>query len=158
MKHRPELDGLRGVAVLTVLASHAQVPGFSIEGGLAGVTLFFVLSGYLITALLLAERQSTHRVNLRAFYLRRGLRLFPALAAVLVVVAVGSAVALWPNTGGFAGIAIPAVLLYAGNWAQIAGVALGPLGHTWSLMLIPLSQQATRCRSEATAACQASST
>jgi peptidoglycan/LPS O-acetylase OafA/YrhL len=83
VKYRPELDGLRAVAVLTVMAAHSRVPGFSIEGGGAGVTLFFVLSGYLITALLLAERDATTRIDLRAFYVRRSLRLFPALSALL---------------------------------------------------------------------------
>ena len=130
MKYRPELDGLRGVAVLTVLAAHAGFPGFAPEGGLAGVTLFFVLSGYLISSLLLAERDATQRIDLRAFYLRRALRLFPALGAVLAVVAVGSLLGLWPKAGGDMLIAIPAVVFYVGNWF---GGSLGVLGHTWSL-------------------------
>ncbi|MGH2464600.1 MAG: acyltransferase family protein [Candidatus Limnocylindrales bacterium] len=135
MKFRPELDGLRAVAVLTVMAAHARVPGFASEGGLAGVTLFFVLSGYLITALLLAERTNTGRVDLRSFYIRRGLRLFPAVVALLIVVAVGSAFGLWVSAGGDMVLAIPAVLLYVGNWAQVAGLSMGPLGHTWSLAI-----------------------
>jgi peptidoglycan/LPS O-acetylase OafA/YrhL len=88
MKHRPELDGLRGVAILAVLGAHTGVPGFADGGGGAGVTPFFVLSGFLITSLLLAEREKSGRVDLRAFYVRRALRLFPALAAVLVATAI----------------------------------------------------------------------
>jgi peptidoglycan/LPS O-acetylase OafA/YrhL len=135
VRYRPELDGLRAVAVLTVMAAHARVPGFAIEGGSAGVTLFFVLSGYLITALLLAERAALGAVDLRAFYVRRGLRLFPALVALLFVVAVGSVFGLWASAGGDMAVAIPAVLVYAGNWAQVAGLSMGPLGHTWSLAI-----------------------
>jgi hypothetical protein len=63
MKHRPELDGLRGAAILVVLGAHTGVPGFASGGGGAGVTLFFVLSGYLITSLLLAEKASSGRVS-----------------------------------------------------------------------------------------------
>jgi peptidoglycan/LPS O-acetylase OafA/YrhL len=135
LAHRSELDGLRGIAVLVVLAAHAGVPGFSSEGGLAGVTLFFVLSGFLITGLLVVERGATGRIDLRSFYIRRGLRLFPALLALLVVVAAGSMIGLWSRAGGDMRTAIPAVLLYVGNWAQVAGVSLGPLGHTWSLAI-----------------------
>src|SRR5689334_9673695 len=68
--HRPELDGLRGIAVILVIGSHAAVPGFG-AGAVAGVTLFFVLSGYLITSLLVAERNRLGRIDLRAFYVRR---------------------------------------------------------------------------------------
>jgi peptidoglycan/LPS O-acetylase OafA/YrhL len=135
VRYRPELDGLRAVAVLTVMATHARVPGFAIEGGSAGVTLFFVLSGYLITALLLAERAAIGAVDLRAFYVRRGLRLFPAVVALVIVVAIGSVFGLWASAGGDMAVAIPAVLVYAGNWAQVAGVSMGPLGHTWSLAI-----------------------
>ena len=94
MKHRPELDGLRGIAILVVLGAHTGVPGFAGGGGGVGVVLFFVLSGYLITSLLLSERRRTGQVDLRAFYIRRGLRLLPALAAVLLVVA-GLAMLHW---------------------------------------------------------------
>ena len=135
LAHRAELDGLRGIAVLAVLAAHAGVPGFSSEGGLAEVTLFFVLSGFLITGLLVAERGAMGRIDLRSFYLRRSLRLFPALFGLLAVVAVGSTIGLWSTAGGDMRTAIPVVLLYLGNWAQVAGLSLGPLGHTWSLAI-----------------------
>ena len=62
MRHRPELDGIRGLAILLVIADHAGVPGLSVAG-YVGVTVFFTLSGYLITALLLAEHErTTHTV------------------------------------------------------------------------------------------------
>src|SRR4051812_31705247 len=72
------LDGLRGLAVLLVTVSHSSVP-IARYGGGTGVTLFFVLSGYLITTLLVRERERRDRVSLRSFYARRGLRLLPAL-------------------------------------------------------------------------------
>lgn len=81
---RPILDGLRGVAILLVLARHADVPG-AFSSGVVGVDLFFVLSGFLITSLLIEERIETGRVALGRFYARRALRLLPALTAMLVV-------------------------------------------------------------------------
>src|SRR5678815_255989 len=73
--HRPALDGLRGVAILLVLLCH--IPRLPFGGGFIGVDLFFVLSGFLITSLLLEEWRKTGTVSLRAFYARRALRLFP---------------------------------------------------------------------------------
>ncbi|SDG48172.1 Peptidoglycan/LPS O-acetylase OafA/YrhL, contains acyltransferase and SGNH-hydrolase domains [Lentzea fradiae] len=83
--HVPALDGLRGVAVLGVLLFHADL----LPGGFLGVDLFFTLSGYLITALLLREAGRTGTVSLTAFWGRRVRRLLPALLTVLVVVTVG---------------------------------------------------------------------
>jgi len=87
--HRPALDGLRGVAILLVILGHLfSTP----RGGELGVDVFFVLSGFLITTLLLEEREATGRIDLRAFYRRRALRLLPALVLMLAtcsVVAVG---------------------------------------------------------------------
>src|SRR4051812_50201047 len=90
----PGLDGLRGLAVIAVLFFHG---GFSwAVGGYLGVSTFFTLSGFLITSLLLAERTTTRRVNLRAFWGRRVRRLLPAsLAPPLGGVAVG-----WVAAGG----------------------------------------------------------
>jgi peptidoglycan/LPS O-acetylase OafA/YrhL len=136
MKHRPELDGLRGIAILIVLAAHTGVPGFADGGGGAGVTLFFVLSGYLITSLLLAEKAKTGRVDLRAFYIRRALRLFPALAAVLVVVTILAVAGLMPRAaseGVDYRIVVLGVICYVVNWVATAGQSLGMLGHAWSL-------------------------
>src|SRR6478672_2853690 len=79
--YRPALDGIRGVAILAVLAVHSQhVFGWPLlKGGNAGVDIFFVLSGFLITALLLEEWEHTGTLNLKGFYWRRVLRLVPAL-------------------------------------------------------------------------------
>lgn len=83
------LDGLRGIAILLVLGYHAVPSVF--PGGFLGVDLFFVLSGYLITTLLLGEYQRTGRISLRAFWRRRVRRLLPAsMTALLVVVLVGA--------------------------------------------------------------------
>jgi peptidoglycan/LPS O-acetylase OafA/YrhL len=92
----PSLDGVRAVAILLVLYSHADIPGHSpfvlaaIKGrcGFLGVQMFFVLSGFLITTLLLRERERTGSVSRKGFYLRRALRILPAYAAYLAVVAV----------------------------------------------------------------------
>jgi peptidoglycan/LPS O-acetylase OafA/YrhL len=131
LAYEPSLDGLRGVAVLAVIATHFNAP-FIVNGGLVGVTLFFVLSGYLITTLLVTERQSAGRIDLPRFYVRRAARLLPALAVVLVVV--GTALVI----DGRPGVALAGVLtsgLYVSNLAVAGGVVLGPLEHTWSLAI-----------------------
>ena len=87
MRRRDDIEGLRAVAVLAVLLFHAGVTQLS--GGYVGVDVFFVVSGYLITSLLLAERVGTGRISLSSFYSRRVRRILPvsALVAVLTVVA-----------------------------------------------------------------------
>ena len=137
--HRPALDGLRGLAVAAVVAHHF---GY-LPGGYLGVDLFFVLSGFLITSLLVSEGRTDHRISLSGFWTRRGRRLMPALFALLAFVA------LWARFGaeladrqslrheGLAG------LFYVSNWQQIvSGVdywsnfgALSPLRHLWSLAI-----------------------
>src|SRR6476661_274274 len=79
--HQPALDGLRAVAVLAVIAYHLGY-GWA-RGGYLGVDTFFVLSGYLITTLLVVEFSGARRIDLRAFWARRGRRLLPALLLVL---------------------------------------------------------------------------
>lgn len=91
-KFRPDIEGLRGFAVLLVLFAHAGVPGFS--GGFVGVDIFFVISGYLITRLLRDELDGTGRVDFAVFYARRIKRLLPALFMMLVLVALASQVLL----------------------------------------------------------------
>jgi peptidoglycan/LPS O-acetylase OafA/YrhL len=86
--YRPWLDGLRGIAVLLVVAEHVgQVAGFGLPAGLGetGVGIFFGLSGYLITGLLLDEQARSGKIRFRAFYLRRAARLLPALVVMLGV-------------------------------------------------------------------------
>ncbi|MGW7414827.1 acyltransferase family protein, partial [Streptomyces sp. NPDC054863] len=87
---RPDIEGLRAVAVLAVLAFHAQIPGA--QGGFVGVDVFFVISGYLITGLLVREAIATGRIKLVDFFSRRARRLLPSAAVVLVSVA---AVGAW---------------------------------------------------------------
>ena len=84
LPHLPALDGLRGLALLGVLLFHA---GGALPGGYLGVDLFFVLSGYLITSLLLAEQRETGRIALGPFWVRRARRLLPALLSLMPPVA-----------------------------------------------------------------------
>src|SRR5256714_7568748 len=84
--YRPALDGVRALAVTAVLLFHGGVS--FLPGGFLGVDAFFVLSGYLITSLLLAERAETGRIRLGAVWARRARRLLPALLMVIMVVAV----------------------------------------------------------------------
>jgi peptidoglycan/LPS O-acetylase OafA/YrhL len=125
----PALDGLRGVAILGVLGVHL----FGLSGGFYGVDLFFVLSGFLITTLLLEEHDRTGGVSLRAFYVRRARRLLPALGAVLVVIAaVGP---LYYSPGLLASIVASG--LYAANivrgFGQSDFLNATPAAHLWSL-------------------------
>ena len=101
-------------------------------GGDVGGTAFFVLSGYLITGLLLDERDRTGSIDLRAFYGRRIRRLGPALLALLAVVVVIGVGARWPAGWG---LGITSSLLYVSNWVQASGMTIGILGHTWSLSI-----------------------
>src|ERR1700722_19719434 len=82
-RFRPDIQGLRAVAILLVVLYHAGVPGFS--GGYVGVDVFFVISGYLITGQLVGEAVKTGRVSLAAFYLKRVRRLLPSAVLVIVV-------------------------------------------------------------------------
>lgn len=128
--HRPALDGLRGVAILLVMVSHAW-PELRIFGN-AGVTVFFALSGFLITSLLLDERARTGTIALRAFWVRRIRRLAPALALFVAVMLTAGLVGLGAATFAGAGC----VAAYAGNWViAFGGTSLGPMGHTWSLAI-----------------------
>jgi peptidoglycan/LPS O-acetylase OafA/YrhL len=148
-KHHPSLDGVRALAVLTVVAYHLGAP-FA-RGGFLGVDLFFVLSGFLITTLLLEERLETGRLALTAFWRRRARRLLPALFAMLtVVVFVPWFVTTFISTTALAGFDVSAIRggalaswFYIANWFAIvhghsyfAQLALpSPLNHTWSLAI-----------------------
>ena len=124
--HAPHLDGLRAVAVLAVAWSHwAPRHQFGIPFG-TGVHLFFVLSGYLITRILLRIRTADSRAaGLRAFYIRRALRIFPAyyLWVAFAVATLPSVAATWPWHVGY----LSNLLIYRQHeWA-------GPVSHWWSL-------------------------
>src|SRR5690606_15380166 len=91
---RTDIEGLRGVAILLVVLFHARVPGFA--GGFTGVDVFFTLSGYLITALLVREFETSGRISLRNFYARRVRRLLPACVLVVLATLLASALVLGP--------------------------------------------------------------
>ena len=137
--YQPGLDGLRGLAVLAVIGYHA---GFGwLHGGWIGVEVFFVVSGFLITSLLVEEREATGRVDLRQFYVRRARRLLPALGVMLAVVATVTLIA--GSAAERAGVRrdLPWALGYLANWGQIVGdvpyfAAEAPvLRHLWSLAI-----------------------
>jgi peptidoglycan/LPS O-acetylase OafA/YrhL len=130
--YKPALDGLRAFAILPVLLFHGDTPGF--RWGYVGVDLFFVISGYLITSILLNEHARTGHISLMGFYRRRALRLLPALAALCLVFLLYSAVVLHNLTQGSREVFI--VALYFGNWTRAFGTGLPQfLGHTWSLAI-----------------------
>lgn len=134
----PALDGLRAIAVALVLVGHGGIPGVS--GGFIGVDVFFVLSGFLITSLLLDELGRTGRIDQTGFWIRRVRRLLPAL--VLMVLTVAAARGLLPEQAltGLRNDAI-AAFLWIANWRFVAqktdyftqGAPPSPLQHTWSL-------------------------
>jgi peptidoglycan/LPS O-acetylase OafA/YrhL len=140
-RYWPSLDGIRAVAIGAVIAYHLGYFG----GGWLGVDTFFVLSGFLITSLLLEEKERTGGVRLSAFWGRRARRLLPALVLITTVIAVyawAGGVAVVP-----AQLRSPAVatLFYFANWQQIASnhgylaqfhfQTVSPLVHTWSLAI-----------------------
>jgi peptidoglycan/LPS O-acetylase OafA/YrhL len=136
MGYQPGLDGLRAISVIAVILYHA---GFGwMHGGFLGVEVFFVVSGYLITSLLLEEREGSGGVQLRQFWLRRARRLLPALFSVLIVIGVW--VALFGTAQQQSDMhrdMLPG-LFYFANWGQILGGAqyfgnFSPLRHLWSL-------------------------
>ncbi|PZE91105.1 acyltransferase [Curtobacterium sp. MCBD17_008] len=129
------LDGLRTVAIVMVVLYHLHVPQF--EGGWIGVTVFFVLSGYLITTLLLRERQRTGTIRLGSFWWKRLLRLYPALVALVV-----AGLLLWNWVGDYKGASLSAgsaafiALTYTGNlFRSFWDTTQGVFAHTWSLSM-----------------------
>jgi peptidoglycan/LPS O-acetylase OafA/YrhL len=129
--YMPQLDGLRGIAVALVIVHHVTPP---VEfGGWIGVHVFFVLSGFLITSLLMREHARTGRVDLLRFYLRRALRLYPPLLVALVVLA-----PLGILVSGVVGYTKAAALTgaYVMNlYTTFTGAGVQGWGHTWTLAL-----------------------
>src|SRR5215203_3660478 len=137
LPYRPDVEGLRGAAILLVVLFHAGVP--ALAGGFVGVDVFFVLSGFFITGLLVRERETTGDVALNEFYGRRALRLLPALLVVLLAtLAIVFTLYAPIDRPRIAGTA-RSVALHAGNveFARGAldyfGSTAHPLLHTWSL-------------------------
>jgi peptidoglycan/LPS O-acetylase OafA/YrhL len=135
--HRPGLDGLRGLAVVAVVAYHL---GY-LHGGFLGVDVFLVLSGYLITGLALGEIGETGTLSLRAFWGRRVRRLVPALLVVVLVVTLVALAIGWPRDQlhalGWDGVA---TLTWWANWRQVQGPSYWDSGehlfrHAWSLSI-----------------------
>jgi peptidoglycan/LPS O-acetylase OafA/YrhL len=134
MRYVPALDGVRALAVLAVVCLHAGFPWAS--WGFLGVDVFFVLSGFLITALLLAEHAETGTISLANFYRRRALRLFPSLIAVLVVVGLWSATLAPDDLAAQSRVGILATVFYVANWVDaLTDLKLGQFQHTWSLAI-----------------------
>lgn len=135
--YRPEIDGLRAVAVLPVIAFHAGFFGFS--GGFVGVDVFFVISGYLITGILAGDLEAG-RYSITRFYERRARRILPALFVVLAVSILAAQVLLMPPPFVDFSTSVFAVVLFLSNMLFIAdvdyfgpGAEETPLLHTWSL-------------------------
>lgn len=139
MKRRTDIEGLRAIAVLAVLLFHAGVPGVS--GGYVGVDVFFVVSGFLITSLLVAEKTNTGTVSLGAFYARRARRILPVSALVAVATLIASWIWLEPLRLRSLSHDVLAVALFSSNFvfahrgADYLQSALppSPLQHYWSL-------------------------
>jgi len=137
-RYLPGLDGLRALAVAAVVAYHVDL-GWA-QGGLLGVGVFFTLSGYLITDLLLGQQESTGRLQLAGFWLRRARRLLPALIVMLAVVVAWVTLLNRPLLPAVRG-AVVASTLYVTNWWLIAQHSSyfaqfgppSPLEHLWSL-------------------------
>ncbi len=137
-RYMPGLDGLRALAVFAVIAYHEQL-GWA-PGGMLGVGVFFTLSGYLITDLLLAQWAAHGRLRLGDFWLRRARRLLPALFVMLTVVTAWVTIADRARLAGLRG-AVAAAATYSSNWYLIAAnqsyfarfAPPAPLDHLWSL-------------------------
>jgi peptidoglycan/LPS O-acetylase OafA/YrhL len=136
--YRPEIDGLRAVAVLSVVLYHLQTPGFS--GGFSGVDVFFVISGYLIGGHI-AEEVGAGRFSLARFYARRIRRIVPALLVTLALVMLAGAAILTPADLSRLAAVAGSVLALVPNFHILqtvegpsgAAALLSPLVHTWSL-------------------------
>lgn len=125
----PALDGARAVAVLLVILCHVIRPTV-FPGGAVGVDIFFVLSGYLITGILLSEAKATGDIRIGRFLLRRALRLMPPLVLLLSVVAIVGPF-LWPDAP--VALAVIVSALYLTDYVSALYGVLPILGHTWSL-------------------------
>lgn len=138
-RFRPDIEGLRAVAIALVVLYHAGVP--LVRGGFIGVDIFFVISGFLITSLLVRSAEQSGRVSLRQFYARRAKRLLPASALVLLVVAALTVIIMPASDQRTFGADISASAAYIVNWRFAAsavdylaqGSTESPVLHFWSL-------------------------
>jgi peptidoglycan/LPS O-acetylase OafA/YrhL len=140
-RFRPDIEGLRAVAIVAVLLCHAGVP--FLAGGYVGVDVFFVISGFLITRLLVGELDRSGTISLRGFYARRAKRLLPLSAILLAAVGVLSLILLSPLRDTEVAGDITASALYIANWHFAAqsvdyfaqGLEPSPVLHLWSLAI-----------------------
>ena len=139
MAYRSEIDGLRAIAVLSVMFFHARFGWFS--GGFVGVDIFFVISGYLITSIIISEQQAKC-FSLISFYERRARRILPALFLVLFACLPFAWLWMEPSDLKRFSVSLSAVSLFASNfvfWKEsgyfAAAAELKPLLHTWSLAI-----------------------
>lgn len=131
MKHIPALDGVRGVAILLVILFHLHIPGLSL--GWAGVPLFFVLSGFLITGILIADKQEKAFARyIRDFYWKRTLRIFP-LFYLYLVLNISLVIGTGRSLEGYIWYLLYVQNYYIGFQMGNGGATPGMLGHTWSL-------------------------
>lgn len=138
LKYRPDIDGLRAIAVLAVIFFHANIPGFS--GGYVGVDIFFVISGFLITSIILKDIESGN-FSIWRFYERRIRRIFPPLFLVIIFSLVTGGFVFDTKTFQDLGASITAATLFISNiyfWHDTGGYFAAPsiqkpLLHTWSL-------------------------
>ena len=138
MGYEPSLDGIRAFSVIAVMLYHANIAW--LPGGFLGVEVFFVVSGFLITSLLIEERESAQRIDLKQFWIRRARRLLPALVVMLSATAVYVAYYATDSAPDFRRDVLPS-LGYFSNWWQIFAVdtpyfaasSLPVLRHLWSL-------------------------
>ena len=140
LAYLPALDGVRAFAVVAVMMFHGGIP--HMDGGFMGVDAFFVLSGFLITSLLIGEWRQTLTIRLGAFWARRARRLLPALLLMLLFVAFFAAIIVPKGTYGALRLDALSTLLYVSNWHFILinsnyfaenSATASPLLHTWSL-------------------------
>ena len=137
-RYRPDLEGLRGVAILLVLLCHVRIPGA--EAGFVGVDVFFVLSGFLITGLLVNERERTGRIGLGPFYARRARRILPAAVVVLAATILAAPLVLSPldlrriaDDGLAASLSLANIRYAVDATDYFAPVDTSPMLHFWSL-------------------------
>jgi peptidoglycan/LPS O-acetylase OafA/YrhL len=131
LKYEPQLDGLRALAVVLILVFHRF--GTIFPGGFIGVDVFFVLSGYLITGILLAEIARTGRVSLARFYWRRALRLLPALFVVCTITGIATLIFPQIQERSATQLGIVAAVTYTASPLAATGHDLGAFTPTWSL-------------------------
>lgn len=146
MQYRPEIDGLRTLAIVPVILYHLKIPfadGYFLPGGFLGVDIFFVISGFLITQVILGELETTGRFELRNFYVRRARRLLPAILVVAIASSVAAYLLMLPSElNRYAASVLAALGFYSnfywyftlGEYGAQPGL-LQPMLHTWSLAI-----------------------